>query len=150
MWRFQNKVVNRQLSVIKLIPSASALAMILGVCLLLMVLGLGMGFLSYSENYTSYSYLNAQEAYLAAQSGIYDGLYRISLNKDYENPMGYSLAVGGGSVTITVDKDNPQTGFSLIRAEAIVRKARKVHEAKVVIDATTGQSAIVSWQEKSI
>ena len=124
-------------------------SIILGVCLLLMVLGLGMGFLSYSENYTSYSYLNAQEAYLAAQSGIYDGLYRISLNKDYENP-GYSLAVGGGSVTITVDKDNPQTGFSLIRAEAIVRKARKVHEAKVVIDATTGQSAIVSWQEKSI
>jgi hypothetical protein len=150
MWRFQNKAVSRQLSVIKLIPGASALTMILGICLILITLSLGMGLLSYFENSTAYSYLNVQQAYLVAQSGVYDGLARIAANKDYENLTGYSLVVGSGSATVVVDKDNPQSGFSLITSTAIVKNTRRVHEVKVMIDSLTGETTIISWQEKAI
>ncbi|KKU10818.1 MAG: hypothetical protein UX65_C0003G0036 [Parcubacteria group bacterium GW2011_GWB1_46_8] len=129
---------------------ASAIIIILGICVVVTTLSLGMGLLSYFENSTAYSYLNAQEAYLVAQSGIYDGLYRISINKDYENLTGYSIGVGQGSATIVVDKDNPQYGFSLITSTAIVKNTRKVHEVKVMIDSITGKLTIVSWQEKAV
>jgi hypothetical protein len=124
--------------------------MILGICLILITLSLGMGLLSYFENSTAYSYLNVQQAYLVAQSGVYDGLARIAANKDYENLTGYSLVVGSGSATVVVDKDNPQSGFSLITSTAIVKNTRRVHEVKVMIDSLTGETTIISWQEKAI
>jgi len=119
---------------------ASAIIIILGICVVVTTLSLGMGLLSYFENSTA----------LVAQSGIYDGLYRISINKDYENLTGYSIGVGQGSATIVVDKDNPQYGFSLITSTAIVKNTRKVHEVKVMIDSITGKLTIVSWQEKAV
>lgn len=140
-WQFAARDWNR---------GVSALTMILGIALILVVLSLGMGLLSYFENSTSFSHIKSQKAYLVAQSGVYDALYKISLNKDFEDTAGYIVAVEGGSATVKVAKNNPQTGFSLITSSAIVGNARKVVEVKLAIDGVTGKMTIINWQEKAI
>ena len=76
-------------------------------------------------------------------------MYRLSLNKDYSS-VGYSLAAGNGSATVVVQKDNPQSGFTLITSTGIVSNARKKIQLKVVRDDQTGKLTIVSWQEVAL
>ena len=127
----------------------SAITLILGITLIVIVLSMGMGLLSYLENAASFSRLKGQEAFLVAESGVYDAMYRLSLNKDYSS-VGYSLAAGNGSATVVVQKDNPQSGFTLITSTGIVSNARKKIQLKVVRDDQTGKLTIVSWQEVAL
>ncbi len=127
----------------------TAITLILGITLIVTVLSMGMGLLSYLENAASFSRLKGQEAFLVAESGVYDAMYRLSLNKDFSSA-GYSLAAGNGSATIIVQKDSPQTSFSLITSTGIVSNARKKIQLKVVRDDQTGKLTIVSWQELAL
>ena len=86
---------------------------------------------------------------MVAESGVYDAMYRLSLNKDFSSA-GYNLAVGNGSATIVVQKDSPQTGFSLITSTGIVSNTRKKIQLKVVRDDQAGKLTIVSWQEVAL
>ena len=124
--------------------------MIIGITLILVVLSLGMGLLSYFENSALFSHQKSQQALLVVQSGVYDALYKISLDKGYENLTGYNLVVSNGSASVVVDKDSPQTGFTLITSTAIVGNTRKVLEVKITVDSVSGKTTILSWQEKSI
>ncbi|MEW5805277.1 MAG: hypothetical protein AB1721_00905 [Patescibacteria group bacterium] len=124
----------------------SAISLILGISLIVVVLSLGMGLLSYFENAASFSRLKGQEAFWVAESGVYDALYRLSINKDFTSA-GYQLAVGNGQATVVVEKDNPRAGFNLITSTGIVGNARKKVQAQVVRDDITGKITLFSWQE---
>ena len=127
----------------------SAISLILGITLIITVLSMGMGLLSYFENAASFSRQKGQEAFWIAESGIYDGMYRLSIDKDFTST-GYQLAVGNGQATIVVAKDSPQTGFNLITSTGLVGNARKKIEFRVVRDSITGKLTIFSWQEITI
>ncbi|KKS07962.1 MAG: hypothetical protein A2418_01740 [Candidatus Brennerbacteria bacterium RIFOXYC1_FULL_41_11] len=127
----------------------SAIALTLGISLIVTVLSMGMGFLSYLENSSSFSRLKGQEAFWVAESGIYDAIYRLSLNKNFSSA-GYNLAVGNGSTTVVVETDAPQTNFSMITSTGIVSNARKKIQANIVRDVVTGKLTIVSWQESAL
>ena len=132
-----------------LLSGFTAITLILGITLIVTVLSMGMGLLSYLENAASFSRLKGQEAFLVAESGAYDAMYRLSLNKDFSSA-GYGLAAGNGSATIVVEKDSPQAGFSLITSTGIVSNARKKIQLKIVRDDQTGKLTIVSWQEVAL
>lgn len=127
----------------------TAITLILGITLVVTVLSMGMGLLSYLENAASFSRLKGQESFLVAESGAYDAMYRLSLNKDFSSA-GYSLSAGNGSATVVVQKDSPQTGFSLITSTGIVSNTRKRIQLKIVRDDQTGKLTIVSWQEVAL
>lgn len=124
----------------------SAITLILGITLIVVVLSMGMGLLSYLENASSFSRLKGQEAFLVAESGVYDAMYRLSLDKGFSSA-GYGLTAGNGSATIVVEKDVPQSGFTLISSTGIVANARKKIQLQVVRDDPTGKLTIVSWKE---
>lgn len=130
-------------------PALSAISLILGISSIVVVLSLGMGLLSYFDNAAAFSRLKGQEAFWAAESGIYDALYRLSLNKDFTST-GYQLAVGKGQATIVVQKDDPQIGFNLIISTGVAGNARKKIQVKVVRDDITGKITVLSWQEVAL
>jgi Tfp pilus assembly protein PilX len=126
----------------------AALITILGTCLILAILGLGMGFISYHENAISFSYLQSRHAYLIAQSGVSDALYKISQNKDYENLGGYAFSVSGGTSTVIVGQSTT-AGITTVTSTGRYGPTYRVIEATLAVDAATGRITILNWREAS-
>ncbi|KKU16830.1 MAG: hypothetical protein UX26_C0015G0003 [Parcubacteria group bacterium GW2011_GWC1_45_9] len=133
----------------KSVAGFTAITIIMGITLIVTVLSISMGLLSYLENATSLSRFKGQEAFLVAESGAYDAMYRLAMDKDFVS-LGYNLSVGNGQATIYVEKDSPQAGFSLITSTGLVGNARKRIQLKVIRDDQTGKLTILSWQELAI
>lgn len=127
----------------------SAITMILGLTLVATVLTTGMGLLSYLENAASFSRSKAQEAFWVAESGIYDAMYRLSLNYSF-TAASSTLTVGLNQATVTVEKDQPSTGFSRIISIGAAGQARRRIEMSIFRDDLTGKLTIFSWQEVSL
>ena len=55
--------------------------LVLGICFMVVF---GIGFLSLNEQKISRNFLKSTQAYLAADSGVEDSLYRLIKNKNYQ------------------------------------------------------------------
>ncbi|OIO50782.1 MAG: hypothetical protein COV41_02790 [Candidatus Brennerbacteria bacterium CG11_big_fil_rev_8_21_14_0_20_43_10] len=132
----------------------SAITMILGVTLIVTMLGVGMGLLSYFETARGFSWQKTQEAYFVAQSGAYEALYRISQNK-YFATTSASLLVGNGTATYQVEQNKDETGATIsgiymITSTGVVSNTRRRIQVKAAVDSVTGKLIVIFWREIAI
>ena len=132
----------------------SALIMILGITLVVTVLGVGMGLLSYWETMNSLSWQNTQAAYFAAQAGAYDAMDQIMFNKAYSTA-GTVLPVASGTATIQVQNGTDETGASvpgitLVTSLGAVGNAQRKVQVKTAVDSQTGKITVIFWKEVSL
>ncbi len=147
-------VVSCQSFVARYTRGVSAITMILGVTLIVTMLGVGMGLLSYFETARGFSWQKTQEAYFVAQAGAYEALYRISQDK-YFATTSASLLVGNGTATYQVQQNTDETGATisgiyLVTSTGIVSNARRRIQVKVAVDSTTGKLTVIFWREMAL
>ncbi len=135
-------------------PGASALIMILGITLIVTVLGVGMGLLSYFETSRGFLWQKTQESYFVAQAGVYEALYQISQNKSFATTSS-QFSVGNGTATYQVQKDTDELGEAIpgiytITSTGIVSNARRRVQVKAAVDSVTGKVVIIFWREVAI
>lgn len=148
-------VISHQPSAISHQQGVSALIMILGITLVVSVLGIGMGLLSYLETMNASSWEHTQAAYFAAQAGAYDAMDQIMANKAYSSA-GTVLAVGNnGSATVQVQNGTDETGASvpgitLVTSLGTVGSAQRKIQVKTAVDSQTGKISVIFWKEASL
>ncbi len=129
---------------------ALALSTFLGIALIVSVLATALALVSFFEGLIGFSQLRSQDAYLAAQAGVYDALLRLVRNKDYSTS--YSLSTDKGNATISfsrVGSDIPAQHVKISSVGDSQGRKRKL-EVLVYIEDLTGEARIISWKEVSI
>ncbi len=91
----------------------------------------------------------------AAYAGVYDGIMRISSNKETASAgtVNYSLSVGDDSVSISISRtvDDPLNVYEYtVAATASARNRRRKVVGDVVVEQTTGVLDIVSVEEAAL
>ncbi|MDP2629644.1 MAG: hypothetical protein Q8P45_03020 [Candidatus Harrisonbacteria bacterium] len=120
----------------------------------LLEIGIASAFLVFYLNNSVYGARLSNEALLAAQSGIDDGILQVILNKDCpsgECPSSYSLSVGSREADVTICKDSCSgSGSTQIKAVGKAFTKRRSLTAVVTIDEGTGSVSLTSLQESNL
>lgn len=139
-------------------PGVAALTTVLGLALVISLMAITTGLISYFEIQIAYSQAKSQEAYLAAQSGAQDALLRISRDKTYPSATNcngsysspscsYSLAVGSDTANVTVTNIDTAVGTKQIVSTGTALNRKRRIQVDLVADVTTGAVTITSWKE---
>jgi len=83
--------------------------LVLGICFMVVF---GIGFLSLNEQKISRNFLKSTQAYLAADSGVEDSLYRLIKNKNYQATN--SLDIAGSAATISISQSGNKKIINVI------------------------------------
>lgn len=92
--------------------------------------------------------LSAQ-ALAAAKSGVEDAFMRITIDKTFSSPSGYSFSVGSRTVQVVVNKDPsgyPVGSDQIISTGTALTRQRKL-EAIIIVDSNTGKVNLKSTRE---
>jgi len=108
------------------------------------VAGAAVAFLSISSNQAR---VNSEIALVTAKAAIQDALIMLAINKDYALSPGASTTDGAQTRCIVVEKDIPAVGQTRVRATGTYKKYTARLEAIVDIDATTGQTELLSLSQ---
>jgi hypothetical protein len=93
---FSSKLFSKQAGVAALLTTL----LVLGICFMVV---LGIGFLALNEQKISRNFLKSAQAYLTADSGVEDSLYRLIKNKNYEATN--SLDIDGSVASISISQN---------------------------------------------
>ena len=96
-----------------------ALPTIIIISLIVMLIGVGLAGTGFIETLVGLGAYESEQALYIAEAGAQDAYKRLVRNKNCA--CNYSLAIGVGSVTITVSGTNPK----IVRAEGRVRNKRR-------------------------
>jgi Domain of unknown function (DUF2341) len=95
---------------------------------------------------SGYAYQSAQQASLAAHSGVEDALLLLARNKDFISA-GYPLTVGPATVTVSIIPNTPVAGEISIISNAKIGTNSRQSQAVVTITPSTGILNILAWSE---
>lgn len=123
----------------------AALPSVLVIATIALVAGLSMAGGGISELSISQEQIRSQESFYVAESGVTDALIKITRNKKFEN-IGYTLSIGEGNATITVQKDAPIAGQTTILSSGNVKNSNRKIQVIVDVD-NNGRVAMASWDE---
>jgi len=130
----------------KLQRGIAALPAILAISAIILIIGLAIAFSGRVESSISASHRDSGMAFHVAEAGIHDAEIKIVRNPDFEDLVGYTLTVGDGTTTITVDKDAPSSGKTTIISQGEVKNIKR--KIRVIVDADPqGKVTLYSWEE---
>lgn len=112
---------------------------------IVVLIGITIAFFTNSFVDTGYGYKAQVLAEAAAASGAEDGLLQLDRNPNFSSS-GYSLAVGSSTATVTITQNSPSSGFITVLSTATVSSRTRKINVVLSLNATTGQTSIVSWQ----
>lgn len=112
---------------------------------IVLAIGITLTLLANSFVDTAYGYRALVTAEAAAASGAQDALLRLDRNIAFATSS-YSFAVASNTATISVTQASPTTGFATILSVATVANRTRKISVVTVVNATTSQVGIVSWQ----
>jgi hypothetical protein len=95
---------------------------------------------------SAFAFQAAEQASLAAHSGVEDALLILTRNKDFSST-GYPLTVGPSIVTVSVLPNTPVAGQISILSKATIGTNSRQSQAVVTITPTTSVVNILSWSE---
>lgn len=136
------------------IEGVASLPTVIALAGLILVIGLGIAAVSFSENIIAASSWNSVKAFSYAEAGAYDALEKIVRNKNYSAVFSYQIEFVAGGCTnndgcaiITVSAaDNPKVITVEGYSSNIVRRL----QVDVTFDGSSnGQIDSASWQELS-
>jgi Tfp pilus assembly protein PilX len=138
----------------KKIDGVASLPTVVALAGLILVIGLGMAAISFSENIIAASSWNSSKAFSYAESGAYDALEKIVRNKKYSAVSAYQIefvsngcTTNDGCAIITVDTaSDPKIITSEGHAGNVTRK---LQVSVTFDDSSNGQINTASWQELS-
>lgn len=114
--------------------------------LVIIVVGLSLLGGGFIENLISNISANSQESFYLSDSGIQDGLIKITRNKDFTDESGYSPSItdSGEALNITVAGTTEKT----IESSADIKNQNK--KIKVIVDIDDdGKVTFSSWDEET-
>jgi hypothetical protein len=100
------------------------------------------------EGFIGFAAVRANEAYLVAQAGIYDGLWRLVRDRNFS--ASYNLAVGAGTASVSFSRTGVPAQHVRIISIGDSHGNRRRLEALVLVDDRTGEVRVVSWRETPI
>ncbi|MBI5220528.1 MAG: hypothetical protein HY978_01665 [Candidatus Liptonbacteria bacterium] len=130
-------------------PGQAALSLVFLIGGIIILIGVTVAFLSFSSVNTSFGFQSAQSAEDVAAAGANDALLQIVRNKSFASA-GYAMPLGSNSATVTVAQNSPATNQATITSQATVSGYVRKLQVVVEINATTGQTSILSWQSLTL
>lgn len=125
----------------------SLLALVILIGGIIFTTGIAIALITVSFVSSTYGYQASEQAEAAATTGAEDALLQLARNNEFSNTVGYLLAAGSTTATVTVTQNSPSFGFTTIVSQAMV--ALRIRKVQVVVaeNPATGQGSVVSWNE---
>lgn len=123
------------------------LALVIVIGGIVLSLGVTLALVTVSFINSTYGYQATQQAESAATAGAEDALLQLARNNTFSNIVGYSLAAGSSTATITVNQNTPSVNFITVLSIATVSLRTRKIQVILSLNATTGQTSVLSWKD---